>query len=155
VLTTVCAWCGDSLGTPAGDGQPVSHGMCAACAASSGVFPVETLLTLSQEELDALPYGVIELDEHARVRGYNRAEERLSGLPRDRFLGRHFFTEVAPCTRVAEFEGRFHQILASTTPAEEEFSFVFRFARGHRFVLVRLGYAPEPRRAFISVRSLG
>lgn len=154
MLSAVCAWCGTHLAEGSGEVELVSHGMCAACAGRSGVFPVETLLGLTAEQLDALPYGVIELDADGRVCAYNRAEERLSGLPRERFLGRNFFSEVAPCTRVAEFEGRFRDLLASPDVAEEEFSFVFRFAHGHRLVLVRLGYAPEPGRAFVTVRAL-
>ena len=34
---------------------------------------------LSMEELDALPFGAIQLDRHGTVLAYNKAEERLAG----------------------------------------------------------------------------
>jgi photoactive yellow protein len=60
---------------------------------------------LDLTELDALPFGVVEMDRSGRVLRYNATESRYSGLSRERVLGRHFFREVAPCSnnhRVAE-----------------------------------------------------
>lgn len=48
--------------------------------------------------LDEADFGVIVLDDDHRVVFYNRAEAALSGLTPERVIGRHFFTEVAPCT---------------------------------------------------------
>lgn len=65
-----------------------------------------TLLdSLDHTELDALPFGVIEMDRSGTVLRYNATESRYSGLSRDRVLGRNFFRQVAPCSnnhRVAE-----------------------------------------------------
>jgi photoactive yellow protein len=60
---------------------------------------------LNHTELDALPFGVIQMDRSGTVLHYNSTESRYSGLSRERVLGRHFFREVAPCSnnrRVAE-----------------------------------------------------
>jgi len=56
------------------------------------------LEVMSPGELDALDYGVVRMDVDGRVNYYNAAEQRLSGLRADQVLGRHFFSEVAPCT---------------------------------------------------------
>lgn len=53
--------------------------------------------TMSEAELDSLPYGVIGLDPEGMVALYTAAESRYAGLPRASVLGRHFFTVVAPC----------------------------------------------------------
>ncbi|HEX8430267.1 MAG TPA: PAS domain-containing protein, partial [Longimicrobium sp.] len=103
-LRSLCAWCGVMIrdGSPA----PVSHGICVSCAAASGVFPIENVHGLDADALDALPWGTVVLDADGRVVEYNAAEERLAGVSRRDVLGRHFFTEVAPCTSVAKFGGR-------------------------------------------------
>lgn len=61
---------------------------------------------LTAAEIDALPYGVIRLDDEGRVLFYSKAEGRLSGYGRRPALGRLFFEEIAPCMNTAEFQGR-------------------------------------------------
>jgi photoactive yellow protein len=58
---------------------------------------------LSVAELDALPYGMIQLDTRGTILRYSSAETRLSGLEADECVGRNFFDEIAPCTHVHEF----------------------------------------------------
>jgi len=62
---------------------------------------------LDDAGLDALPFGVVRMDADGTVTGYNAAERRLSGLSRDRVLGRGFFAGVAPCTDNAVVAGRY------------------------------------------------
>lgn len=52
----------------------------------------------SPDDLDALTFGVVGMTLDGIVERYNMYEWRLSGLPASKVLGRHFFTEVAPCT---------------------------------------------------------
>ncbi len=59
---------------------------------------LDQLLAADDDTLDGLPFGVIGMDDDHRVVLYNRAESALSGLSPERVLGRHFFSEVAPCT---------------------------------------------------------
>lgn len=92
---------------------------------------------LSPEQLDKLPYGLITLDATGRVVHYNDTESRLVGLPKNRVVGRPFFGEIAPCTRVREFEGRFFEL--ARDPARVRvvtFDFVFRFSSGDQAVSV-------------------
>jgi photoactive yellow protein len=58
----------------------------------------ERLQQLSREELDALDYGVVEMDHGCEVLRYNATESRHAGLPPERVIGRHFFRDVAPCS---------------------------------------------------------
>jgi photoactive yellow protein len=54
------------------------------------------LTLMSDVELDALPFGVVEMDHQFKVMRYNATEARYSGLARDRVIGQHFFRDVAP-----------------------------------------------------------
>lgn len=92
---------------------------------------------LSDEAIDGLPFGLLTLDSAGRVLAYNDTESRMSGLPRDRVVGRDFFNEVAPCTRVREFQGRFFELVQN--PAQlrvQTFDFVFRFAHSEQQVSI-------------------
>jgi len=92
---------------------------------------------LSPEELDALPYGLITLDARGRVIHYNDTESRMVGLPKHKVIGRSFFGEVAPCTKVREFEGRFEELVRDPYRVRvQTFDFVFRFANGEQQVTI-------------------
>lgn len=152
-MIVVCAWCRRPLGGRAED-EPVSHGICAACAGHTGLFPVEELLTMTHDEFDRLPIGIVELDAVGTVRAYNRSEEMLAGFDRSRILGRNFFEDVAPCTRVQQFFGRYRELTLGTGTGEAEFSFVFRFAGGDRLVMIQIAYDPARGRGIIAVKAL-
>ena len=82
------------------------------------------LSAMTLDELDALPYGAIKLDREGRVLGYNAAEAELTGREPARVVGRNFFTEVAPCTQVREFHGRFAELVEHGA-VNREFDFTF------------------------------
>jgi len=67
------------------------------------------LQAMSAAELDALPFGVVEMDHEFTVRRYNATESRYSGLPPDRVIGRHFFRDVAPCADNRHVSHRYAQ----------------------------------------------
>jgi photoactive yellow protein len=67
---------------------------------------------MTAAELDALPFGVIQLDDEGRVLLYNKGESKISGISAERVLGRPFFTEVAPCTNNRLVRGRFEEGVA-------------------------------------------
>ena len=75
--------------------------------------------------LDLLPYGVIVTDRDGTVLFYNEREEEIAGRSRADVVGRNFFTDIAPCTRVAAFRERFDQAVALNTVATFEFTFPF------------------------------
>ena len=61
----------------------------------------------SRDELDALTFGVIEVDDDGAVVFYNRYESEFTGLAPEDVVGRSFFSDVAPCTNNPLFFGRF------------------------------------------------
>ena len=75
-------------------------------------FDPRTIDDLSDAELDALAFGVIALDEEGTVLRYNLYESRLARLDRNQVVGRNFFDDVAPCTRIEAFQGRFRAFAA-------------------------------------------
>jgi photoactive yellow protein len=92
------------------------------------------LLELSEGDIDALPFGLIAVDEDGTIRQYNAYESRMARLPKDRVIGRNFFRDVAPCAAVQEFQGRFERFVATDGQGAESFDFVFRFAFGTHHV---------------------
>ena len=86
--------------------------------------------------LDDLPFGVIVVNRSGTILEYNAYESELAGLSRERVMGRSFFRDVAPCTAIREFEGRFEAFLSSSETSIEPFEFLFPFARGAQRVSV-------------------
>jgi photoactive yellow protein len=68
---------------------------------------LEKIDAMSAEELDSLPLGAIKLDPSGVILSYNATEGRLANYDPMRAIGKNFFTEVAPCTRVEAFYGEF------------------------------------------------
>jgi photoactive yellow protein len=143
-----CAHCK----APLPDSSPPAQTLCADCTHRADVFPVQALEGLTPEAFDALPFGVVELDPEGVITAYNRAEERLARRRREEVLGRNFFTEVAPCTNVQEFAGRFREMVASGAPGEEGLEFVFRFPHGTALVQVQLVFSAVAGRGYVLVQ---
>lgn len=142
LFPVTCAWCQKIAGHSS---VPKSHGICASC--------YEQLLGvphLSQEQLDALPFGVIQLDSHGVVLAYNRAESELSGRSAVEVVGCNFFTDIAPCTAVRGFKDRFNAAVAEERSLES-FSFPFRFPG--RTAMVEIVFVRgRPGTIFVTVR---
>lgn len=102
----------------------------------------QTLHTLSERELDELPYGAIRLDKTGKIISYNRFESMLAGIARENAIGKNFFREVAPCTDVQAFRGRFQQGVANKK-LHEKFRYHFPFKKNPRNVLITLFYNAE------------
>lgn len=67
------------------------------------------MANISDEEVNNLMYGAIELDAEGTILRYNQAETELTGRKAEDVIGRNFFNDVAPCTRSNEFSGRFFE----------------------------------------------
>ena len=105
--------------------------------------------------LDLLPYGIIVLDEVGQVLFYNAREEEIAGRRRADVIGRNFFSEVAPCTQVREFQGRYPEALQpGASPIT--FAFIFPFAGRRREVEITLsGFSREGQRmCLVAVRDV-
>jgi len=97
---------------------------------------------LSAKDLDELPFGMIQLDRTGRILKFNQTEAKLARINRDRQLGKNFFDDVAPCTKVREFYGRFLSGVNNRS-LYETFGFVFKFDHGWRNVAITLFYAEK------------
>jgi photoactive yellow protein len=105
-------------------------------SASFDPFDLEKAKTLTGGDLDALPFGVIAVDRTGTILDYNTYERTLAGMGDRTIIGLNFFHDVAPCTAIHEFEGRFAAFLDSPDTSIEPFEFVFPFARGSQRVNV-------------------
>jgi photoactive yellow protein len=97
---------------------------------------------LTAKDMDVLPFGLIQLDRTGRILKFNQTEANLARINRDRQLGKNFFDDVAPCTKVKEFYGRFQQGLRERS-LYETFGFVFKFDHGWRNVAITLFYSDK------------
>ena len=117
--------------------------------------PAASELDLMQpEELDALPYGIIQLDAGGRILKYNAVESRLASLPQSRAVGKSFFTEIAPCAKVQAFYGRFREGVVRES-LDATFQFHFAFKQRPRDVTVRLLYSRHTRTVWVVVADTG
>lgn len=101
--------------------------------------------------LDLLPFGVIGLDREGTILRYNQYESRLARLDKNQVLGRSFFTEVAPCTKTAEFEGRFKAFTAGEGAASARFPYTFDFTFGAQDVEVEITRVPGRDRYYLLI----
>jgi photoactive yellow protein len=92
------------------------------------------LFELGDAEIDELPFGLIAVDHQGTIEQYNSYESRLARLSKERVIGRNFFTDVAPCTAVQAFQGRFERFVSEPGDGAESFDFIFPFAFGKQHV---------------------
>ena len=96
--------------------------------------------TMTPQELDALPQGVIQLDREGKILQYNLYEEKLANMKREQTVGRNFFKEVAPCTDVKQFHGLFRSGVAARN-LNQSFRHHFSFRKNPTDVLVEMHYS--------------
>lgn len=127
--------------------------MTTAAAASSFLSPkdLRQVEQLSARELDELPFGAIQLDAQGKILSFNAHEARLTGRDPGKVIGRNFFTEVAPCTNVQQFHGRFVAGIARQQ-LHESFPYRFDFKMAPRDVTVTLFYSKITGTGWVFVR---
>ena len=105
---------------------------------------------MSSDELDKLPYGMIQLDATGRILHYNAVESKLASLRKEDAIGKQFFTEIAPCTKVQDFYGRFKEGVIRES-LDTSFRFHFAFKQNPRDVTVRLLYSRRTRTVWVLI----
>ncbi len=116
-------------------------------AAARGAMPaldVGYVNRVDETQLNTLPYGLVVLDRDGRVLFYNETESRLTGFARNRVLGKNFFSEVAPCTAVKDFEGVFRDFVGGSLGRTVFFDFAFHFSAGTQNVTIALAPGRRP-----------
>jgi photoactive yellow protein len=107
---------------------------------------------LSKAELDQLPFGVIKLGVDGTIFAFNKAERELSHIAHKKMVGKNFFTEIAPCSRVKAFQTRFQQFL-KTGKESENFEFTYNFKQGTERVFIFFYRESESIGYVLSVRN--
>ena len=123
------------------------------CADSTAFAPFvfQTNASIGENELDSLPFGVIQLDAQGTVLRYNAYEEKLSGLARQKVVGKNFFRQIAPCTNIQDFYGRFCEGVAAGE-LHCTFRYHFAFKRNPRDVTVTLLYNAQEKLTWVLVQ---
>jgi len=112
---------------------------------------LENITRMTESELDQLPFGAIRLDKQGKVLSYNMTESKLTGRDPKRVIGRNFFTDVAPCTNVQSFAGRFREGV-DKGDMHVIFPYRFDFQMAPRDVSVTLFYSKQSDSAWVFVR---
>jgi photoactive yellow protein len=105
----------------------------------------------SEKELDGLPHGAIQLDPSGKILKFNAYESALSNLAKEAVVGKNFFKDVAPCTDVQEFHGRFKKGVAEKK-LHEKFRYHFAFKQQPRDVIVTLFFSDPTNSVWVFVQ---
>ena len=125
--------------------------MTTAPGTNTTLADLESLSRMSEDQLDALPFGAIRLDKDGKILSYNLSEAALTGRQKEKVIGRNFFTEVAPCTNVQTFAGRFREGMQKKE-LHAIFPYRFDFQMAPRDVTVTLFYSKQTDSAWVFVR---
>jgi photoactive yellow protein len=112
---------------------------------------LETVDGLEASRLDALPFGAIQLDVTGQILQFNEYEANLSNRRAPDTIGRNFFRDVAPCTNVREFYGRFREGVEQGE-LNASFDYRFEFRMAPRNVRVTLYYSAPTRTVWVFVQ---
>ncbi len=93
---------------------------------------LEKIDEMNYEQLDDLPFGVIELDDKGKVIFFSNTESKLTGVQKSDATGKNFFTEVAPCTNNFIFKGSFDKgVQSNQMNYLFPYTFTYRMAPTH------------------------
>lgn len=107
---------------------------------------------LTESELDGLPVGMIQLDRNGTVLKFNQTESSLARMDKSDAIGRSFFDEVAPCTKVQEFYGKFVEGVENRN-LHTVFPYQFRFRDGRqKNVVISMFYSGSTETVWVLVQ---
>ncbi len=52
----------------------------------------------NEAQLDGESFGIVKMDHSGKVIEYNASQSKFTGMSKGNVKGKHFFSEVAPCT---------------------------------------------------------
>jgi photoactive yellow protein len=107
---------------------------------------------LTEDELDSLPVGMIQLDRDGTVLRFNQTESSLARVEKGDAVGKSFFDEVAPCTKVQEFHGKFVEGVQNRN-LHTVFPYQFRFRDGRqKNVVISMFYSGSTETVWVLVQ---
>lgn len=69
---------------------------------------LEELDSASPSEFDSANFGIVQMSHDGVISAYNTWQEReFATTSRDEIIGKHFFSQIAPCTNNFMVSGRF------------------------------------------------
>lgn len=102
---------------------------------------------LTDDELNAIPYGVVQLDPEGFVLSVNSTECEHFGWS-DSPVGQHYFRDLVPSTNTPEFRGRFHTGVRQER-LDDTFQFTFYTGLKPRRTMVRMYFSPQTRSVWL------
>lgn len=112
----------------------------------------QRLAAASDEDLDAVEFGIIGFDADTVVRQYNRFESQAAGLSPSSVLGLPLFTTVAPCMNNFMVAQRFEDAAADGGTLDETISYVLTLRMKPVKVLLRLLALPGAPMRYVLVQ---
>jgi photoactive yellow protein len=106
----------------------------------------------TDEDIDALDFGVIGIDTAGLVQRYNRFESQAAGLTPQRVLGQLMFIAVAPCMNNFMVAQRFEDALANGSTLDATLDYVLTLRMRPVKVKLRLLAAPGAAFRYVLVR---
>lgn len=107
---------------------------------------LSALCALNADAYDLADFGIVAMGLDHVVTAYNLWESRLSGLSPANVIGRHFFTEIAPCTNNYMVSLRYE-----AAELDEMVNYVFSYRLRPVKVRLRLLKSAEQGRQFLVV----
>ncbi|MDX1582461.1 MAG: PAS domain-containing protein [Thermoanaerobaculia bacterium] len=120
-------------------------------AAVTNLQELQQIERMGSQELDQLPFGAIRLDKDGNILSFNQHEAKLTGRDPGKVMGKNFFREVAPCTNVQEFAGKYREGVREGS-LHEIFPYRFDFEMEPRDVTVTLFYSDQTKSGWVFVR---
>jgi photoactive yellow protein len=104
---------------------------------------------LAHHQLDEINFGIIRMDHNGKIEAYNRAESLITGVNPIQALGKHFFTQIAPCTNNFMVASRFEQ-----ERVDEEIDYIFTYVTRPTKVRLRMLRAQQSPYQYLLVKPI-
>ena len=122
-----------------------------------GILPPETMAALAQmtrSELDAIPVGIIQIDDAGVILQYNKSEGDLAGFRAEDVEGKNLFFELAPCMNNGLVYGKFREGVAGGS-LDHEVLFALTYRMRPVLTQIRLWRDPATASNWLLLQRLG
>ena len=103
----------------------------------------QALSQVSNEQLNALEFGVIGFDDEGLVKVYNAYESKVAGLSLDSVIDADLFSTVAPCMNNFLVAQKFEDAIDEKADLDETMDYVLTLKMKPTRVKLRLISAPQ------------
>lgn len=114
---------------------------------------LERIGSMAPDQLNALDFGAVRVDNQGKILFYNRYESQLAAIAPADAEGKNFFYDVAPCTNNRLFLGSFQQGVRDGS-LHILFFYTFTYRMKPTYVKVVL-FKASPNENWIFVQKMG